>query len=220
MSENKKGYIYILTNPSFKEFVKIGYAHDVNQRLKQLNRSEALPYAFHIYATYEVNTELTDIDLHNLIDTLNPNLRTREKSENGKTRVREFFQMSKEDAYSILDSIAKITGTSNRLKLNDKDKAALQDEKSAEEVRENARRSNFCFSQVGIKVGEMIQFIEDPSIQAKVIDDRRIEYDGITTSLSALAQQLTGANHPLQGTLYFSYNGEQLNDLRLKCENH
>lgn len=27
-----KGYIYILTNPSFEEYVKIGYAHDVELR--------------------------------------------------------------------------------------------------------------------------------------------------------------------------------------------
>lgn len=30
---NTKGYIYILTNPSFKEYVKIGYADDVQARL-------------------------------------------------------------------------------------------------------------------------------------------------------------------------------------------
>lgn len=39
MSENK-GVIYILTKPSFKEYVKIGYADDVEKRLKELNRSE------------------------------------------------------------------------------------------------------------------------------------------------------------------------------------
>ena len=33
--ENKKGCIYILTNPSFPKFVKIGYADDVYQRLNQ-----------------------------------------------------------------------------------------------------------------------------------------------------------------------------------------
>ena len=92
--DKAKGYIYILTNPSFKEFVKIVYAHDVNQRLKQLNRSEALPYAFHLYATYEADKKWTDIELHRLIDTLNPELRAREKVE-GKQRVREFFQCQK-----------------------------------------------------------------------------------------------------------------------------
>ena len=36
--ESKSGVIYIMTNPSFENFVKIGYARDVESRLKQLNR--------------------------------------------------------------------------------------------------------------------------------------------------------------------------------------
>ena len=35
--EDKKGVIYILTNPSFPDYVKIGYADDIDKRLKQLN---------------------------------------------------------------------------------------------------------------------------------------------------------------------------------------
>ena len=37
---SNKGVIYILTNPSFPDYVKIGYADDIDKRLKQLNRSE------------------------------------------------------------------------------------------------------------------------------------------------------------------------------------
>ena len=78
---NTKGYIYILTNPSFKEFVKIGYADDVKKRLKQLNRSECIPFAFRIYATYETNSRLSDTKIHSIIDKLNPNLRSIETFE-------------------------------------------------------------------------------------------------------------------------------------------
>ena len=37
---DKTGVIYILTNPSFPEYVKIGYADDIDKRLQRLNRSE------------------------------------------------------------------------------------------------------------------------------------------------------------------------------------
>ena len=47
--EETKGVIYILTNPSFPEYVKIGYADDVKRRLKELNRSECTPFAFRLY---------------------------------------------------------------------------------------------------------------------------------------------------------------------------
>ena len=58
------GYIYILTNPSFPQYVKIGYATDVKQRLDELNRSSAVPFAFRVYATYEVDSALSDKKLH------------------------------------------------------------------------------------------------------------------------------------------------------------
>ena len=217
MTTEHKGVIYILTNPSFKEYVKIGYAHDVEKRIQQLNRSETVPFAFRAYATYEVDSELTDKELHNLIDKLNPDLRTIENFD-GKKRVKEFYEMSKEDAYAILESIAKISGTLDRLKRCTPTGKQLKEEQRAEEARENARRGAFRFSQVGIAPGERVVFIENETIQPVVVDDRHIEYDGQTTSLSALAQQIKGFHHPVQGTLWFTYNGVKLTELRERME--
>lgn len=45
----QQGVIYILTNPSFPDYVKIGYADDIEKRLQQLNRSECIPFAFRVY---------------------------------------------------------------------------------------------------------------------------------------------------------------------------
>ena len=97
-----KGVIYILTNPAFPEYVKIGYANNLEQRMKDFNQSEALPFAFRVYAIYEVCERLTDKKLHDLIDTLNPDLRTVENFD-GKERKREFYAMSKEDAYKLFE---------------------------------------------------------------------------------------------------------------------
>ena len=110
-----KGVIYILTNPSFPQYVKIGYATDVKQRLDELNRSSAVPFAFRIYATYEVDSALSDKKLHSILDKLNPELRSTEEVD-GKRRIREFYAMTPEDAYSILDAIAEINNYSHRLK--------------------------------------------------------------------------------------------------------
>lgn len=128
-----KGYIYILTNPSFPNYVKIGYADNVEERVSQLNRTECTPFAFRVYATYEVSDRLKDIPVHQIIDKLNPDLRSIDEVE-GKTRVREFFAMSPEDAYNLLLMIAKINGFENKLKLWKKTKAAVEDEKAAEEI--------------------------------------------------------------------------------------
>ena len=214
----KKGVIYILQNPAFKEYVKIGYAHDIEKRLRQLNRSETIPFAFRVYAIYEVKSALTDMELHKLIDNLNPDLRTIETFD-GKKRVKEFYAMSPEDAYSILESIAKISGTIDCLKRLTPEGHEILDDEIANDVKENARRGPFRFSEVGIKIGEKIVYIEDASIQPVVVDDRHIEWNNQTTSLSALAQQIKGFNHPVQGTLWFTYNGIKLTDLREQMEN-
>ena len=213
----KKGVIYILQNPAFKEYVKIGYAHDIEKRLRQLNRSETIPFAFRVYAIYEVKSALTDMELHKLIDNLNPDLRTIETFD-GKKRVKEFYAMSPEDAYSILESIAKISGTIDCLKRLTPEGHEILDDEIANDVKENARRGPFRFSEVGIKIGEKIAYIEDTSIQPIVVDDRHIEWNNQTTSLSALAQQLKNFNHAVQGTLWFTYKGTKLTELRDQME--
>lgn len=214
-----KGVIYILTNPSFKDYVKIGYADDINKRLKQLNRSECVPFAFHIYATYEVTDRLSDIQIHNIIDSLNPNLRAIETFE-GKKRVREFYAISAEDAYKLLEGIAKIYGLTKNLKRHTPSLSEKQDEEMANEIKEESieRRSPFSFFACGIKIGEEIVYKNDASIVCNVVGDRTIKCYGTTTSVSALAQKLLGLNHPVQGTLYFTYNGEILSDLRARLE--
>jgi len=217
-AKDTNGVIYILTNPSFPEFVKIGYATNIEQRLNQLNRSETIPFAFRVYAIYEVEQALTDKQLHKLIDTINPDLRSIEEFD-GKTRTKEFYAMSAEAAYELLNCIAHISGTQNRLKLMKPEGHEVKDAEVAKELVERSRRSSFRFSEVGIKVGSKLQFIEDPTIEVEVVDDRHIRYKQEITSLSALAQEIKKFDHPVQGTQWFLYSGERLTDLRDRIEN-
>lgn len=214
MGQNN-GYIYILTNPSFPQYVKIGYADDVEKRLAQLNRSECVPFAFQVYATYEVNSRLSDIQIHKLIDKINPNLRAIEFNE-GKKRVREFYAMSREDAYAIFEAMAEIHGCKDKLKRNRQTKDEQADEAAAEEIQAESseRAGNFSFSKCQIPVGAVIEYGLDPSITCTVVDDRRVEYQGATMYLTGLAQLLSGKHCALAGPKYFKYKGEWLNDIR------
>lgn len=210
-----KGVIYILTNPSFPEYVKIGYADDINKRLKQLNRSECTPFAFRVYATYEVNSRLSDLKIHSIIDKLNPNLRSIENYD-GKKRIREFYAMTPEDAYSILEAIAEIHGCNDKLTLVAPSENEARAEATAQEIdtEVSERASNFSFSKCQIPVGSIIAFANDESITATVVDDRSVEYKGETMSLTALAKLLTGIKYSIAGPKFFKYNGEMLNDIR------
>lgn len=219
--EQNKGVIYILTNPSFDKYVKIGYADDIDKRLQQLNRSECVPFAFRVYATYEVNSRLSDLKLHDIIDKLNPNLRTIE-TFGGKKRVREFYAMSPEDAYSILEAIAEIHGCVDNLKkmpMTPSDEEAVE---MAEEIEaeHKERLSPFSFAKCCIPVGAELEYCnrgnDNTGVRCMVVDERNVRYDGKVWSLSALATELTNSKWSVAGPRYFKYNGEWLNDIRRK----
>ena len=129
------GAIYILTNPSFPDYVKIGYSKNVEERLNRLNDSEAVPFAFRLYATYDVETQSADKILHKIIDKLNADLRSVDNI-NDKKRVREFYLISPEDAYELLEDIALISGTMGRLHLYRPTQEEIIEEKIAEKNRE------------------------------------------------------------------------------------
>lgn len=220
---NKVGVIYILTNPSFPQYVKIGYADDVEARLKQLNNSECTPFAFRVYATYEVEDRLTDMKLHSLIDQLNPNLRSIDTVD-GKKRVREFYAMSPEQAYSILETIAVLGGRKDRLQLWEPTEKEQEDAETAQDIKEqySERLSPFAFSKCNIPVGATITFVcrGNPysGVTCIVKDDKTVEYDGAVWSLSALATKLAGTKWTAAGPRYFQYNGEWLNTIRARIE--
>ena len=211
------GYIYILTNPSFPDYVKIGYADDVESRVKQLNRSECTPYAFRIYATYEVDTRLEDLKLHAMIDKLNPDLRSRDEI-NGKKRVREIYSLSAEDAYDIFEAMAEIHGTTDRLRKYTKTKFEEKQEEVANSIAKQ-KRDKFEFAKLGIPIGAELTFVNNSSIKVTVADEKRkVLYNGEEWSLSALSSMLLHRKSAVQGTLHFSYNGEIIADMRDRLE--
>lgn len=194
MESKSQGVIYILTNPSFPEYVKIGYADDVNKRLKELNRSECIPFAFRLYAYYKVPRRLTDMKLHRMIDKFNPNLRSIEEF-NGKTRKREFYNMSAADAYSILETIAQITGYEGNLVLVEPTAKEVKDDEEAEEIRTkriSLHKLDWMLDQGLVNVGGKICVISHPEETATIIDGKHVEYNGEIMSMNVFGCKITG----------------------------
>ena len=93
------GYVYILTNPSFREdWVKIGKSsRPVDVRSKELDNT-AVPLPFEIVATIKT-AKYNEVEklVHNIIDNLT-NFRIRQN--------REFFNVAPQKALEILKEIA------------------------------------------------------------------------------------------------------------------
>lgn len=190
-----KGYIYIMTNPALHNMVKIGYSKDVERRRKELSTT-ALPYEYEIYATYETKGELEDKKLHHLIDKLNPELRI--------SANREFYLMTPEDAYDLLEAIKYISGSDNELK-RCKENPLINKDKN--------KKPPINFAKCGIPIGAELVFVEDTNIKVTVVSEKKVEYKGEEISLSTLAQELKHLKSKPQGTAFFTYNGRPLIDI-------
>ena len=217
MMNDRNGVIYILTNPSFPDYVKIGYADDMDKRLKELNRSECIPFAFRVYATYGVNSRLSDLKLHSIIDKLNPELRSIDDF-NGQKRVHEFYAMKPEEAYAILEAMAEIHDCKDKLQLIVPNEREVKEEELAQEIdtESHEKAENFSFTKCQIPIGAEIEYYDNPDIKCKVIGDRKVEYQGKELSLTAAAKMISGKKYSIAGPRFFKYKGEWLNDIRAR----
>ena len=100
MATKEPGYVYILTNPSFREdWVKIGMTQNMDERLRTLDTT-ALPLPFKKYATLQTaKYEKAEKHVHHYIETFT-NLRIRDK--------REFFNVKPEQALKIFCEVAEL----------------------------------------------------------------------------------------------------------------
>lgn len=185
----KKGYIYIMTNPALLDMVKIGYAIDVEERRKQLSTT-ALPYEYEVYATYETEGNLEDKKLHQLIDDLNPDLRI--------SKNREFYVMTPEQAYQLIEAIAIISGSISKLK-------------RVKQERIVTKRPPIDFDKCGIPRGAELIYTEDENIKVTVVNNHKVKYKEELTSLSAIVKSIKGYN--VAGPSYFTYNGKLITEI-------
>lgn len=223
MSDNNiQGYVYILTNPSFREdWVKIGKSsRPVDVRSKELDNT-AVPLPFEIYATLKTSKyDKVEKQIHKQIDRLT-DLRIRQN--------REFFNIAPSVALDIMRDIADL--------LEDAELAVYVDNKPVissskdEDKKINAANDSkkrkmmkpaFKFHIVGINVGDTIIF-DALSLPVKVASDDKIEYEGRLWSLSAftaefLPEEMQNNSGAYQGLKYFSYNGKNLSQIRSENE--
>lgn len=214
--DSKQGYVYILTNPSFKEdWVKIGKSsRPVDVRSKELDNT-AVPLPFEIFATMKT-CKFNEVEklVHKTIDRLT-DLRIRQN--------REFFNVAPQIALDIFHDIAStIDDAEVTLYKNNQPIQKHCDNKPTGEPHKKPR-PNFKFSMVDIPIGATLVFIPT-GIEVKVAGDNQIEYEGRIYKLSPfvgtfMPEDKRNTSGAYQGAKYFSYKGKILDDLRTEIEN-
>lgn len=205
------GYVYILTNPSFKEdWVKIGKSsRSVDVRSKELDNT-AVPLPFEIYATLKTS-KYNEVEklVHKTIDRLT-DLRIRQN--------REFFNVSPEVALSILKDIANTIDDAEIFE----PQRSSEDSDGDDNHAHIERRGRFKFSLVNIPIGSELTF-NPTGITVKVASDDTIEFQDRIYKLSPfvgtfMPEDKRNNSGAYQGAKFFSYKGKILEDLRKELE--
>lgn len=213
--DSKQGYVYILTNPSFKEdWVKIGKSsRPVDVRSKELDNT-AVPLPFEIYATMKTS-KYNEVEklVHKTIDRLT-DLRIRQN--------REFFNVAPQVALDIFNDIAMTVDDAEVILYEDNQPIQKRDAKTPDGEPHKKMRPRFKFSMVNIPIGAILTFIPT-GIKVKVAGDDQIEYEGRIYKLSPfvgtfMPVEKRNTSGAYQGAKFFSYNGKVLDDLRTEME--
>lgn len=166
-----EGIIYILINEAMPGYTKVGKTStSIEQRMRELDTT-GVPLPFECYFAGRVaDMDAAEKHLHNAFD----DRRVRQR--------REFFQVDPERMRSALMLASPIDVTPREDVVEDADdQAALNKARTI--------RSAFNFKMVDIPPGTELTFTKDSSITCKVVDSKKVEFEGeMTNSLPLLSR--------------------------------
>lgn len=199
---NNKGIVYILVNEAMPGYIKIGKTTtSVEQRILELSTT-AIPVPFECFYAARVD-RMNEVEraLHDAFGDFRKNPK------------REFFNVSPERVVAVLRLLALEEVTPSP----DAGVKSKEDADAIEIARE--RRAAFNFGMVHISAGSELTFTRDENVKCKVAADlKHVEFNGETMSLSKAAQIALGSKWLEQGPAYWKYDGEILDELRIRLE--
>lgn len=191
--------IYILINEAMPGYLKIGKTSNLEQRIRSLDTT-GVPLPFEcFYACTVTDSFFVEKQLHDAFadSRVRPN--------------REWFEIAPERVASAL-RIAQIEDVTPGRDYVESE----EDQKALNKARE--RRATFNFKMIEVPIGSTLTFTRDEEVTCKVLDNRRVEYKGESYSLTAAAQDALETDRPVQGPLFWEYEGETLVERRLRME--
>jgi len=229
--DKEPGYVYILTNPSFREdWVKIGKSsRPVNVRSKELDNT-AVPLPFEIYATLRtVKYEIAEKKLHKLIDRFTQ-LRIRKNREFFNIPPETALEQLKDVADLLEDGVVTLYKNNQPITLPDDPPSPTPTDVHTHTTQDHDtdtddphhKRSRFRFSMIGLKAGDAVTFAPTGE-RVSVVSDNEIERGGQRYKLSQfcrlfMPEERRTPTNTYQGAKFFTHNGQTLDQLRTEKE--
>lgn len=197
----KKGFVYILTNPSYKDnIIKIGYTINLKNRLAQLDRT-GVPTPFEPYMTVETEKYvILEKVIHHELDKLT-DFRTRDN--------REFFEIDPVDAADLLKNLCKLIDDAEIVEYGN-----LSNVEQKTEATMTNLGNRTTFKMLGVPVGSKLTATNDNIPDVVVVDDiNQVKLaDGSIKSISRAVIDVIGGHR--NGFQVYKYNGKLLTNIR------
>lgn len=193
----QKGFVYILTNPSYKDnIIKIGFTTNLKQRLAQLDKT-GVPTPFEPYMTVETSKyKALEKVIHHELDKLT-NFRTREN--------REFFEIDPIDAADLLKNLSRLLDDAEIIEYGN---ISSVEEKTASTMIQQGNRTTF--KMLGVPIGAHLTAANKNIPDVVVYDEvNQVQLpDGSVKSISRAVIDAVGGHR--NGFSVYKYNGQPL----------
>ena len=194
--------VYILTNESMPDTIKIGFTDNLSRRLRELDNTST-PLPFECFYALEVE------DARGIEDLLHEAFDDKRVRQN-----REFFNCTPEQAKSALKIAEKMGGrdvTPKEVVVETE-----QDRQALDNAKKKKGRVDY-FGILGINIGETLTFSKDQNLTCVVKENGQVLFREELTTLSGSALTIVsemGYNwQQVRGAGYWCYKGTTLLDL-------
>ena len=203
MTEKEIGFVYILQNEAMPGIYKIGVTgrDELDTRIDELYIGKTnIPLPFEcVFACKVENYKDVEKIIHNaFMDTrVNPN--------------REFFTI---DPARVIPLLKHLQMDDVTIDINNK--IEKQTDNNDKESIKNIikKRPKFNFVEMNIPIGSKIVFYDpDNPVEAEVIAERRVKYNGIEYTLTALSSELLNVNYNVRPMHYWKFNNKLLTEI-------
>ena len=197
----EQNIIYILTNPSFPDWIKIGRCSNLEARVKSLSTNTAVPLPFDVfYACLVVDGPSVEAKLFEIFE------------KDRITSNREFFSTDPEQVAKVL-SLIKKSDVEINLKVDPADQDAI--------AKAIEKDGFFSFVEADVPLGAEIHLTRLPQTKAIVVDQHTVKFENKKWDFTELTRHLLktkfGKNRlEISAPRYWSYRGEMLVVLKSK----
>jgi hypothetical protein len=197
------GVVYVLVNPAFEHFVKVGKTINLEQRLRQLDNT-SVPLPFRCVFAVEVEDETK---VERLVHQAFADVRVR--------TTREFFEI---DAQRVISALKLTSGAD----VTPKSDVAEDEEGVAALQKAEGRRKPVGLFDIGLKAGDVLTFANDETLVATVVSNKKILFEHNEESVSGSAWTILRRQgyewNTVNGWQYWQYEGETLSERRIRLE--